>query len=235
MLPSLETELIFRCPIPAPLMKRLALCLLLALPAFVLAQDKELPLVLPKSIALGTPRPMKINNLEPVSKIPRVLPKVPAAAVNLAKGCNVTSSAKEAAAGDFSYLTDGDKGGEEGFEVELPRGAHWVQVDLAKQAEISAIVLWHFHRERRVYFDVVVQISNDPAFKKDVTTVYNNDAENELGLGKGKDYCYYESNEGRVIPAAAVKGRYVRFYSKGNSAGPSNDYIETEVWGVPAK
>jgi len=216
-------------------MKHLALCLLI-LPAFLIAEDKELPLVLPKSVALGTPRPMKINNLEPVSKNPRVLPKVPAAAVNLAKGCDVTSSAREAAAGDFSYLTDGDKGGEEGFEVELPRGAHWVQVDLKKSAEISAIVLWHFHRERRVYFNVIVQISDDAAFKKDVTTVYNNDAEGELGLGKGKDYCYYESNEGRVMALSpAVKGRYVRFYSKGNSAGPSNDYIEAEVWGVPAK
>ena len=216
-------------------MKHLALCLLV-LPAFLVADDKELPLVLPKSVALGTPRPMKINNLEPISKNPRILPKVPAAAVNLAKGCNVTSSAREAAAGGFSYLTDGDKGGEEGFEVELPRGAHWVQVDLTKSAEISAIVLWHFHRERRVYFNIIVQISDDAAFKKDVTTVYNNDAEGELGLGKGKDYCYYESNEGRVMALSpAIKGRYVRFYSKGNSAGPSNDYIETEVWGVPAK
>jgi hypothetical protein len=216
-------------------MKHLALCLLV-LPLALFAEDKELPLVLPKSVALGTPRPMKINNLEPVSSAPRKLPKVPSEAVNLAKGCNVTSSAREAAAGDFSYLTDGDKGGEEGFEVELPRGAHWVQIDLAKQAEVSAIALWHFHRERRVYFNVIVQISNDPAFKKDVTTVYNNDSENELGLGKGKDYCYYESNEGRVMAVSpAVKGRYVRFYSKGNSAGPSNDYIEAEVWGVPAK
>jgi hypothetical protein len=216
-------------------MKHLALCLLV-LPLALFAEDKELPLVLPKSVALGTPRPMKINNLEPVSSAPRKLPKVPATAVNLAKGCNVTSSAREAAAGDFSYLTDGDKGGEEGFEVELPRGAHWVQIDLAKQAEISAIALWHFHRERRVYFNVIVQISDDASFKSGVTTVYNNDSENELGLGKGKDYCYYESNEGRVMAVSpAVKGRYVRFYSKGNSAGPSNDYIEAEVWGVPAK
>ena len=216
-------------------MKHLALCLLV-LPLGLFAEDKELPLVLPKSVALGTPRPMKINNLEPVTSAPRKLPKVPAAAVNLAKGCNVTSSAREAAAGDFSYLTDGDKGGEEGFEVELPRGAHWVQVDLTKSAEISAIALWHFHRERRVYFNVIIQISDDASFKKDITTVYNNDAEGELGLGKGKDYCYYESNEGRVMAVSpAVKGRYVRFYSKGNSAGPSNDYIEAEVWGVPAK
>ncbi len=216
-------------------MKHLALCLLV-LPLGLFAEDMELPLELPKSVALGTPRPMKINNLEPVSSVPRKLPKVPAAAVNLAKGCNVTSSAREAAAGDFSYLTDGDKGGEEGFEVELPRGAHWVQIDLAKSAEISAIALWHFHRERRVYFNVIVQISDDSAFKKDVTTVYNNDAEGELGLGKGKDYCYYESNEGRVMAVSpATKGRYVRFYTKGNSSGPSNDYIEAEVWGVPAK
>ena len=47
-------------------MKHLALCLLV-LPLGLFAEDKELPLVLPKSVALGTPRPMKINNLEPVS------------------------------------------------------------------------------------------------------------------------------------------------------------------------
>ncbi|MEN9816010.1 MAG: hypothetical protein RLZZ412_1992, partial [Verrucomicrobiota bacterium] len=88
---------------------RLALCLL-ALPLAVLAEDKPLPLVLPKSVALGTPKPMKIDNLEPPAKGPRVLPKVPAEAKNLALGCPVTSSAKEAAAGDFSFLTDGDKG-----------------------------------------------------------------------------------------------------------------------------
>lgn len=215
-------------------MKRLSL-VLLVLPLLGLAQDKELPLVLPKSVALGTPRPLQIKNLEPASKGPRVLPKVPADAKNLALGCAVTSSAKEASAGDFSYVTDGDKGGEEGFEVELPRGHHWVQIDLAKEASIHAIALWHFHRERRVYFDVVVQISNDRNFKKDVTTVYNNDVDNELGLGKGTDYAYFESNEGRVIPVSGVKGRYVRFHSKGNSASPSNDYIEAEVWGVPAK
>ena len=192
---------------------RLFLCFL-ALPLAALAEDKPLPLVLPKSVALGTPKPMKIDNLEPPAK---------------------GASAKEAAAGDFSFLTDGDKGGEEGFEVELPRGHQWLQVELPKTSEIHAIALWHFHRERRVYFSVVVQISDDPDFKQGVTTVYNSDAEGELGLGKGKDYVYYESNEGRVIPVAGVKGRYVRFHSKGNSASPSNDYIEAEVWGVPAK
>lgn len=212
-----------------------SLALLLLIPVGLLAQDKELPLVLPKAVALATPRVVKIANLEPVSKGPRVLPKVPAAAENLAKGCAVTSSAREAAAGDFSYVTDGDKGGEEGFEVELPRGAHWVQIDLAQAGTIHALALWHYHRERRVYFAVVVQISNDPNFKQAVTTVYNNDAEGELGLGKGKDYCYFESNEGRVIPVAGISGRYVRFHSKGNSASPSNDYVEAEVWGVRAK
>jgi hypothetical protein len=208
------------------------LCLLSAL---VLAEDKPLPLVLPKSVALGTPKPLKITNLEPAPTGPRVLPKVPADAKNMALGCAVTCSAKEAVAGDFSFLTDGDKNGEEGFECELPRGMQWMQIDLAKEVDVHAIALWHFHRERRVYFCVVVQLSDDPDFKTGVTTIYNNDVENELGLGKGKDYAYYESNEGRVMPVAGVKARYVRFYSKGNSATPSNDYVEAEVWGVPAK
>ena len=208
---------------------------LLSLPFLAAAADKELPLVLPKRVALGTPKVMKIDNLEPEAKGPRVLPKVPAEAKNLALGCPVTCSAKEAAAGDFSFLTDGDKGGEEGFEVELPRGHQWMQIELPKTSEIHAIALWHYHREHRVYYAVVVQISDDPDFKQGVTTVYNSDTEGELGLGKGKDYLYYESNTGRVFPVAGVKGRYVRFHSKGNSASPSNDYIEAEVWGVPAK
>ncbi|MGA0132817.1 MAG: hypothetical protein ACO3ND_00455 [Opitutales bacterium] len=214
-------------------MKSTLLCLLV-LPLAVAAEDKPLPLVLPKSVALGTPRPVKIANLEPVAKGPRALPKVPADAKNLAFGRPVTSSAREANAGDFSFLTDGDKGGEEGFEVELPRGHQWMQVDLGRTAAVHAIALWHFHREPRVYFNGVVQISDDKDFKKDVTTVYNNDAEGELGLGKGKDYSYFESHEGRVIAVAGAKGRYVRFHSKGNSSSPTNDYIEAEVWGVPA-
>lgn len=210
------------------------LCLLSTL-ALAAEEVHPLPLELPKPAVTGTPKPIKVGNLEPARTGPRVLPNVPVSAKNLALGKAVTTSARDAASGDISYITDGDKGGEEGFEVELPKGPQWVQVDLGAPATIHAIALWHFHRERRVYLAVVVQVSDDPAFKTGVTTLFNNDDGNKHGFGEGKDLCYIESNEGKVIDGKATKGRYVRFYSLGNSATPSNDYIEAEVWGVPAK
>lgn len=199
------------------------------------AETKVLPLELPKPAVAGTPRPFTVANLEKPASEPRKLPTVPAAATNLALGKEVTSSAREAVAGDLTFVTDGDKAADEGYEVELPRGHQWVQVDLGEPAEIHAIAVWHFHRERRVYFSVVVQVSDDPEFKQGVTTLFNNDDENKLGFGKGKDPCYIESHEGRVIEAKGVKARYVRLHSNGNTSNPSNDYVEVEVWGVPVK
>lgn len=199
------------------------------------ADTKVLPLELPKPAVAGTPRPFSVANLEKPSAEPRKLPTVPAAATNLALGKEVTSSAREAVAGDLAFVTDGDKAADEGYEVELPRGHQWVQVDLGAPAEIHAIAVWHFHRERRVYLAVAVQVSDDPAFKTGVTTLFNNDDGNKLGFGEGKDLCYIETNEGRVIEGKGAKGRYVRLHSFGNSSTPSNDYIEVEVWGVPAK
>ena len=60
-----------------------------------------------------------------------------------------------------------------------------MQIDLEKAADISAVLVWHFHSQARVYFDVVVQVSDDPKFKKDVTTIFNNDDTNDVGLGEG--------------------------------------------------
>jgi len=86
-----------------------------------------------------------------------------------------------------------------------------------------------------VYFDVVVQVSDDPDFLTNVQTIFNNDNQNALGLGVGKDMNYLESNEGKLIDAKGVKGRYVRLYSKGNTSNDQNHYIEVEVYGKPVK
>lgn len=196
---------------------------------------KTLPLELPKPAIAGTPRPIDVPNLEPPATAPRQLPQVPASAANLALGKEVTSSAREPVAGDLAYVTDGDKAADEGYEVELPRGHQWVQIDLGAPAEIHAVVVWHFHREFRVYHAVAVQVADDPEFKSGATTLFNADADGKLGLGKGADRPYIETHEGKVIPAKAVKGRYVRLHSHGNTSNPSNDYVEVEVWGVPAK
>jgi hypothetical protein len=200
----------------------------------VLAQD-QVPLKtdLPKPLFVGTPVPIKVPNLEPAQKGKRPDFMVPAGTVNLAKGKKVTASDSDPVVGTLDLITDGDKEGDEGSWVELGPGKQWVQIDLEKDANLYAVMLWHFHSQARVYFDVVVQVSDDPTFGKDVTTIFNNDTDNELGLGAGKDLAYIETYEGKLIDAKGVKGRYVRLYSKGNTTNKMNHYIEVEVFGKP--
>jgi hypothetical protein len=201
----------------------------------VLADDQvALKTDLPKPLFVGTPVPIKVPNLEPARTGKRPDFMVPAGSVNLARGKKVTASDSEPVMGTLDLITDGDKEGDEGSWVELGPGKQWVQIDLGKDANIYAILVWHFHSQARVYFDVVVQVSDDPKFEKDVTTIFNADAANELGLGAGKDLAYIESYEGKLIDAKGVKGRYVRLYSKGNTTNKLNHYIEVEVFGKPA-
>jgi hypothetical protein len=216
------------------LFPKLTVAVLLAATA-AFADDKvPLKTELPKPLFVGTPVPIKVPNLEPATKGKRPDFLVPAGCMNLAKGKKVTASDNEPVVGTLDLVTDGDKEGDEGSWVELGPGQQWVQIDLGKSAEIYAVLLWHFHSQARVYFDVVAQVSDDPKFEKDVTTIFNNDANNELGLGAGKELDYIETYEGKLIDAKGVKGRYVRFYSKGNTTNKLNHYIEVEVWGKPA-
>jgi hypothetical protein len=189
---------------------------------------------LPKPLFVGTPVPIKLANLEPARTGKRPDFMVPAGTVNLAKGKKVTASDSDPVIGTLDLITDGDKEGDEGSWVELGPGKQWVQIDLEKEVKIYAVVVWHFHSQARVYLDVVVQVSDDPKFEKDVTTIFNADAANELGLGAGKDLAYIETYEGKLIDAKGVKGRYLRLYSKGNTTNKLNHYIEVEVFGKPA-
>jgi hypothetical protein len=201
----------------------------------VSAQDKvPLKTDLPKPMFVGTPVPIKLPNLEPprTGKRPDFL--VPVGTVNLAKGKKVTSSDNDPVLGTLDLVTDGDKDGDEGSYVELGPGKQWVQIDLEQEANIYALMVWHFHSQARVYFDVIAQVSDDPTFQKDVTTIFNNDANNELGLGAGRDLDYIETFEGKLMDAKGMKGRYVRLYSKGNTTTKLNNYIEVEVFGKPA-
>lgn len=197
------------------------------------AQETEvLKIEIPKPKLDGTPVPVKVPNLETPGK--REPLQVPRGTVNLAAGKPVTSSDSAPVIGDMKLITDGEKGSDEGYFVELAEGPQWVQVDLEKEAAISAILFWHFHSQHRAYNDVVVQISNDPDFLTGVTTIFNNDIDNSAGLGVGKDKAYVDNHEGKLIAVNGVKGRYVRFYSNGNTANPYNHYIEIEIFGKPA-
>jgi hypothetical protein len=201
----------------------------------VLAQDKvPLKTQLPRPLFVGTPVPLNVPNLEPPMKGKRPDFMVPAGTLDLAKGKKVTSSDNNPVTGTLDLVTDGDKAGDEGSWVELGPGKQWVQIDLAKSANIYAVLVWHFHSQARVYRDVVVQISNDPTFKSGVATIFNNDFKGELGAGAGKDLNYVETYQGKLIDAKGATGRYVRLYSNGNTTNKLNDYIEVEVWGKPA-
>ena len=189
---------------------------------------------LPPPLFVGTPVPLNVPNLEPPTKGKRPDFMVPAGTINLAKSKKVTSSDNNPNVGTLDMIDDGDKDGNEGSWVELGPGKQWVQIDLAKKANIYAVLVWHFHSQARVYRDVVVQVSDDPTFKSGVTTIFNNDFSNELGLGAGKDLNYIETYQGKLIDAKGVKGRYVRLYSNGNTSNKLNHYIEVEVWGKPA-
>jgi hypothetical protein len=211
------------------------MCAVLLVATSALAQNTvPLKTQLPRPLFVGTPVPLNVPNLEPPMKGKRPDFMVPAGTVNLAKGKKVTASDTNPVVGTLDLVTDGDKAGDEGSWVELGPGKQWVQIDLAKSANIYAVLVWHFHSQARVYRDVVVQVSDDPAFKTGVTTIFNNDFKNELGLGVGKDMNYVETYQGKLIDAKGVKGRYVRLYSNGNTTNKLNDYIEVEVWGKPA-
>jgi hypothetical protein len=210
--------------------------LLLAGSTILFAQQKELQAIdikLPKAMFVGTPQNMQVPNLEKPLGKPRPPFLAPAGTVNLAEGKPVSSTDEEPIIGEISYITDGDKEAADGSFVELGPFTQHITIDLQKKSTIYAVVLWHFHKQPRVYFDVIVQVADDPEFKNNVKTIFNNDHDNSSALGKGKDLHYVETAEGKLIDAKGVQGRYVRCYSNGNTNNDLNHYIEVAVYGKP--
>lgn len=195
---------------------------------------KPLELKLPKPVFVGTPKNINVANLEPLGTKPPVI-KVPADVKNLAAGKEVTASDEEPIIGELEQITDGDKEAADGSYVEFGPGVQWVQVDLGEKAEIYAVAIWHYHQQARVFNDVIVRVADDADFIENVHTIFNNDNDNSAKLGVGQDKAYIETNEGKIIDAKQVKGRYVRFYTNGNTNSDTNQYIEVEVYGRPAK
>ena len=199
-------------------------------PSAPVTSGVPLTTVLPPELIEGTPQPMDVPNLvQALTKAPELL--VPEGTALLSKGKPVTGSEESPMIGDLTLITDGDKEAGEGYYVELSGGPQWVQIDLEQSAEVAAVWVWHFHSQKRAYNDVVIQISDDAEFKTGVTTVYNNDYDDSLKLGKGSDNPYVESRFGLLVDAKGAKGRYVRLHSQGNTSNDSNHYIEVEVHG----
>ena len=190
-------------------------------------------LELPRPMFVGTPQNTQVANLERPTGRPRPPFLAPAGTKNVAEGEPVSSSDEEPIIGEIEMITDGDKEAADGSYVELGPFLQSVTIDLEARHQIYAIIVWHYHKQARVYYDVVVQVADDRDFITNVKTLFNNDIDNSAGLGVGKDKHYTETNEGKLIDAKGVKARYVRLYSKGNTSDDLNHYIEVAVYGKP--
>lgn len=194
-----------------------------------------LPLKLPAPTLKGTPEDLPIGpTIEPLSDKPRPPYMIAKGVQNVAAGKPVTSSVKPFT-GELSQITDGKKEAFDYDAIEMKKGSQWVQVDLGQEYVIHAIVMWHDHRYIQVMHDVILQVSDDPEFKNNVQTVFNNDVDNSSGLGVGTDREYFETHEGKIVDAKGAKGRYVRCYTKGGSLSALNCWQELEVYALPAK
>lgn len=211
--------------------------LTLALLVFSLSAQglKPITIKLPKPMFVGTPQNVKVPNLEKPLGKPRDPFLAPAGTVNVALNKPVTSSDMQPVIGELALVTDGDKEAEDGSYVELGPFLQHVTIDLKSRHSIYAVVIWHYHQQPVVYFDVIVQVSDDPSFKNGVQTIFNNDHDNSARMGAGKERNFIETAEGKLIDAKGVQGRYVRCLSNGNSGNDLNHYIEVEVYGQPVK
>jgi len=191
---------------------------------------------LPKPMFVGTPQDTRVPNLEKPSGKPRPPFLAPPGTKNLALGKPVKSSDEEPIIGEIEMITDGDKEAADGSYVELGPFLQHVTIDLGAKQNIYAIVVWHYHKQPCVYYDVVVQVADDADFITNVKTVFNNDIDNSAGFGVGKNMHYTETAEGKLIDCMpGVQSRYVRLYSNGNTSNDLNHYIEVDVYGKPVE
>ena len=126
------------------------------------------------------PRPMFTshiwgNKVPPHTEKPRRRPREPFLAprgtriVSLHKP--VTGSDNNPPIGSLEMVTDGLKDGADGGFLELAPGLQHVTIDLEDKYEIYAILFWHFSKQVRVYYDVIVQTSDDMDFTENVHTL----------------------------------------------------------------
>jgi hypothetical protein len=199
-----------------------------------LTQNGLVPLILdlPTPAFKSIQRDLKLGpNVERLSDKPRPPMMVPPRLKNLATASSVTCSDKNVPADNLLRLTDGDKEASDQSIIFLRKDRQWVQMDFGSPQEIFALVIWHAHNMAKVYHDVIVQVSDDPDFVKQVRTIFNNDSDNSSGLGVGRDREYVETYEGKLINTKGVKARYIRFYSNGSTESALNEYTEIEAYG----
>jgi hypothetical protein len=216
-------------------MKKLFMLASIAVAAGAVAADLvAIKFELPDPVSSGTPKEIKSDNLEPDPgpgkyRAPIMVPA--GFDKKLTTEDTKVTTSEEAVTGDNEFVVDGDKTADVTCMLQLPDGLQWVQLDLGAEHTVSAVCVWHDQGDDRVYKDVVVQLSNDEKFEKDVVTIFNNDHNNSAKLGKGADKEYRERNDGRPMAGKMTKARYLRCYSAGSSSDPMNNFLEIEVFG----
>ena len=205
---------------------------------FLFSQESKLvpiKLELPKPMFIGTPQNLNVKNLQKPLGKPRPAFLAPVGTKNVALGKTIYSSDDFPVIGEIEMITDGDKNAAEGSFVELGPFLQDVTIDLEENYKMFAIVFWHYHKQARVYFDVVVQTADNKDMTENVHTLFNNDMDNSAGFGVGKDMHYVETSEGKLLDAKGATGRFVKLYSRGNTNNDLNHYIEVAVYGLPLK
>ena len=107
------------------------------------ADEVPLKIELPRPLFVGTPRPLKLANLEKprTGRRPEIM--VPAGTVNLSQDKPVTGSDPLPVIGELELITDGDKACSDGTYVEFGPGLQWVQIDLAFPLPSSRVPRCH--------------------------------------------------------------------------------------------
>ena len=194
----------------------------------------ELEIDLPEPNYSGPPVPLPRRYRPELSWEPRDPVYVPEGVENAAFGQPVSASA-EPTYNELADIVNGENSYDPYKVVELPDGPQWIQIDLESEHEIYVVLFWQFFESERTYFDVVVQVSNDPKFEEDVTTVFNNDDDDTLGFGEGDDPEFITAHDGKLVEVDGIEACYVRLWSNGNSWNDRNHWIEVEVHAKPVE
>jgi hypothetical protein len=131
------------------------------------AQDKVvLKTKLPPPLFVGTPVPLNVPNLEPPTKGKR--PDFYGSRRHHQPGQEQEGhrQRQQSRRGHAGH----DRRWRQGRQRRLMGGA-WARQTMGADrpgegANIYAVLVWHFHSQARVYRDVVVQVSDDPTFRR---------------------------------------------------------------------
>lgn len=144
-----------------------------------------------------------------------------------------------------SSITDG-KGGS--FHTVGADRLTWLYLDLGKAYTVDKVAtkFWNDHT-----FKVIIQVATNDTFTENVYTVFNNDRDNSVGVGKGYDGTYQDKGLGEDINAMnvfafyPVSARYVRVWAENTRESKRYSLWEeiqvfsaakpVEAYDVPAK